>query len=288
MAEGEPLDMTTGVDHAIRWLGEPMASSTVGGKAAYLSRLFRDFPIPPGFCVVGDTSETAVATAYQQMIKQTPDQQAAVAVRSSAIEEDGASLSFAGQHETKLNVVGLADLQSAITSCRDSLLSNRAMSYRSRHGIETDSETMPVLVQQFVAADVSIVAFSVNPLTGDPRELLINASWGVGEAIVGGEVTPDEFTVRRADRIVTSRQVGAKHRMTIAVPGGTEVVETPRFLRTQSALSDQQIGEVARLTLKLEKKLSEPVDIEATWSGRQLYLLQCRPVTALGERIDET
>jgi pyruvate,water dikinase len=143
---------------------------------------------------------------------------------------------------------------------------------------------MPVLVQQLVPADVSAVVFSVNPVSGDRGEVVVNASWGYGESVVGGTVTPDAYAVRRADLAIAGRVVADKRRMTVATPDGTAEVETPRFLRLQPALADDQVREAARLALALEAAMGWPVDIECAWAGGQLFLLQCRPVTGIGKR----
>jgi len=120
-----------------------------------------------------------------------------VAVRSSALDEDGAGASFAGQHETYLNVVGAAAVAEAVARCWASVRSSRALEYRRRQGFPLDGARIAVLVQQLIPADVSSVVFSANPVTGSRDEVMINASWGLGESIVGGTVTPDTYVVRR-------------------------------------------------------------------------------------------
>ena len=110
---------------------------------------------------------------------------------------------------------------------------------------------------------------------------MINASWGLGESIVGGTVTPDTFIVRKSDLVITSRTVADKQRMTVCVPGGTCEVDVPRFLRTQVALNDEQAIEMAQLARTLDATMHCPVDIECAYAGGKLYLLQCRPITTL-------
>jgi pyruvate,water dikinase len=138
---------------------------------------------------------------------------------------------------------------------------------------------MAVLVHQLVPADVSAVAFSANPVTGNRGEILINASWGLGESIVGGTVTPDAFIVRKPDLSMTNLAIADKQRMTVPIPAGTRQVEVPRFLRQEPSLSQDQLVEIARLALNLEETVGHPVDIECAYAGGELYLLQCRPVT---------
>jgi pyruvate,water dikinase len=203
------------------------------------------------------------------------------AVRSSAVDEDGAAASFAGQHETYLNIVGADSIVEAVARCWESARSERALAYRRRQGLSVDWIRVAVLVQQLVASDVSAVAFSANPVTGNRDEVIINASWGLGESIVGGTVTPDAFVVRRSDLGVTRRTIADKRTMTISVPGGTREVVVPRFLRNESSLSEEQVIEVARLALSLETIMERPVDIECAYAAGELYLLQCRPITVL-------
>jgi pyruvate,water dikinase len=138
-----------------------------------------------------------------------------------------------------------------------------------------------VLVQQLIPADVSAVVFSANPVTGNRAEVIINASWGLGESIVGGTVTPDTFVVRKSDLAITHRIIVDKQRMTVSVPGGTREVEVPGFLRKQSVLADEQIMEMARLAITLESTMEYAVDVECACAGGELYLLQCRPITTL-------
>jgi pyruvate,water dikinase len=138
-----------------------------------------------------------------------------------------------------------------------------------------------VLVQQLVASDVSAVIFSANPITGSRDEVMINASWGLGESIVGGTVTPDAFIVRKSDLAITGRTIADKQLMTVSAPGGTHEVEVPRFLRAQASLNDEQVVEMAKLALTLEATMEYPVDIECAYAGGELYLLQCRPITTL-------
>jgi pyruvate,water dikinase len=110
---------------------------------------------------------------------------------------------------------------------------------------------------------------------------MINASWGLGESIVGGTVTPDTFIVRKSDLAITSQTIADKQHMTVSAPGGTHEVEVPRFLRNEVSLNDEQILEVTKLALTLETTMEYAVDLECAYAGGELYLLQCRPITTL-------
>jgi pyruvate, water dikinase len=203
------------------------------------------------------------------------------AVRSSAVDEDGATASFAGQHETYLNIVGADAIIQAVTRCWESAYSERVLEYRRQQGLSVKRPQLAVLVQQLVASDVSAVVFSANPVTGSRDEIMINASWGLGESIVGGTVTPDTFIVHKTDLAITGRIIADKQQMTISAPGGTHEVDVPRFLRTQASLNDEQIVEMAKLALTLEVTMEHPVDVECAYASGELYLLQCRPITTL-------
>jgi len=274
------------------WLGDPQSfdAALVGGKAANLSRLARmHHRVPDGFSLpVTVMDEAHPLDLRDEIFAATSDLMAChslpelvVAVRSSAVDEDGAVASFAGQHETYLNIVGADAIIQAVTRCWESARSERALEYRRQQGLSVNRPQLAVLVQQLVTSDVSAVVFSANPITGSRDEIMINASWGLGESIVGGTVTPDTFVVRKTDLAITSRTIADKQRMTISAPGGTHEVDVPRFLRTEISLNDKQAVEMAKLALSLEVTMEHPVDIECAYAGGELYLLQCRPITTL-------
>ena len=274
------------------WLGDPQSFDTalVGGKAANLSRLARMYHrVPDGFCIpVTLMDEAHPLDLRNEIIASISDLMAChslpelvVAVRSSAVDEDGAGASFAGQHETYLNIVGVDSIIQAVTRCWESARSERALEYRRKQGLSVERLQLAVLVQQLVASDMSAVVFSANPVTGNRDEVLINASWGLGESIVGGTVTPDTFIVRKSDLAVINRVIADKQHMTVSAPGGTREVDVPRFLRNAASLTDEQVVEMAKLALTLEVTMEHPVDVECAYAGGELYLLQCRPITTL-------
>lgn len=204
-----------------------------------------------------------------------------VAVRSSAVDEDGQQASFAGQYETFLNVEGVDALSNAVAGCWASAESERAIHYRENQGEATGKAGLAVLVQRLVPADVSAVAFSANPVTGSRDEVMINSAWGLGESVVGGTVTPDTFSVSKKDLTVMREQVADKALMTVSVPGGTEEVNVPGFMRKSPSLDSDRITEIAQLAIDLEKQHDHPVDIECAVAEGELFLLQCRPITTV-------
>jgi pyruvate,water dikinase len=286
------------------WLdhGECLEPALIGGKGANLCRLASTHPVPPAFCLTVAAYDLWAATppeaaadvfpaelypqlisAYTSLAERLGLAAPSVAVRSSAADEDGATSSFAGLHDTYLNVVGSESVAGAIVNCWLSARSPRALAYRRRRGLAVDQIRMAVVVQQLVPADVSVVAFSAHPVTGERGEVLINATWGLGESLVSGTVTPDAYVINKTDLAVRSRHIGAKASMTILAPGGTTEVPVPPALRNQTSLSDAQLGEVARLALALEHHMGRPVDVECAYQGAELVLLQCRPITSFSQ-----
>ena len=154
-------------------------------------------------------------------------------------------------------------------------------SYRKEHGLPAESLGVAVLVQQLVSADVSGVAFSANPITGSRDEVMINSTWGLGESLVSGTVTPDTWVVNKADSGIKDRYIGEKGTMTVMEEGGTAEVRVPRSQREAATLDDQKTKEVAKLALDLETEMGWPVDLEFAYHADDLYLLQCRPITTL-------
>lgn len=281
------------------WLGQPECHNPAltGGKAANLSRLAATYPVPPGFCLTAaavdpqdfcaDNAELSesvrkmLSEAYRRLTEQGKSEWPGVAVRSSAADEDGQTASFAGQYETYLNVKGEEAVVQAVKKCLSSACSERVQTYRRQQGLRTDQIRIAILIQQMIPADVSAVVFSVNPVTGNSDEVIINANWGLGESIVGGTVTPDTYTVRKSDLVVTERQIARKQCMTVPSPGGTREVRVPVLLSKAPVITDIQAVEMARLAIALEQEMGWPADIECAWKNEKLYLLQCRPVTTL-------
>lgn len=277
----------------IRWLGDDDChhESVVGGKAASLSRLTYLHRVPPGFAIpaqpavehaMADALAAAIEHAYRGLGDRCGTPHPAVAVRSSALDEDGADASFAGQHDTYLNIRGVDAVLDAVRRCVLSASSLEALAYRRQRRLPVDDVRMAVLVQQLVPADVAAVVFSANPISGSRREVMINANWGLGESIVGGTATPDTFVVDKHGLGISWRDIARKERMTVITQTGTAEADVPADRQTASSLDDAQIREVAQLAVMLENAVGYAVDVECAVAGNVLYLLQCRPITTLG------
>ncbi len=205
-----------------------------------------------------------------------------VAVRSSATAEDLPDFSFAGQHETFLNVTDAEGLLEAVVGCWASLWTARAIAYRDRLGIDHRTVKMAVVVQQLVPAEFAGVLFTANPVTGAQDEVVIEATPGLGEALVADLVTPDHFVLRRRLgrwRIVERRPGRRELVIRPASAGGTEQVPAAGA----ESLPDRALARLAGLGKLVERRFGQPQDIEWAWVKGQVVLLQARPLTALPE-----
>ncbi len=206
----------------------------------------------------------------------------AVAVRSSATAEDLPDLSFAGQQDTFLNVVGDAALLEAVVRCWSSLWTARAIAYRARNGIPQEGVALAVVVQAMVESEASGVLFTANPLTGKRTETVIDATLGLGEALVSGQVEPDHYVVDVATGRIVSKTLGAKA-LAIRGQAGGGTTTVAADAAAQQALPDAAILELARLGKRVEQELyaGQPQDIEWAWAEGRLFLLQSRAITSL-------
>jgi pyruvate,water dikinase len=202
-------------------------------------------------------------------------------VRSSATAEDLPDLSFAGQQETFLNICGPERVVDAVRACWASLWTARAIAYRMRVGIQPEAVALAVVIQQLVAAEAAGILFTANPLNNRRDEYLINAAWGLGEAIVGGAVTPDEVIVEAATGRVKQLTVADKALMTVRTEVGTREMPVPDDRRRLPVLTGEHVAELAQLGRTVAALSGAPQDIEWCLSGGTLSLLQARPITTL-------
>jgi len=224
-----------------------------------------------------------IVNEVQQAYKALNGQNPAVAVRSSANAEDLPALSFAGQQDTYLNVHGDDALIAAIRDCWASLWTPRAISYRHQMGIKQEVVAMAVVVQIMVPSDVSGILFTANPVTGERSEIIINSSFGLGEAVVGGQVTPDTYVVDRKTYSVKERIIGPKAQKIVSNnKQGTILQDVSENERSLSSLSEELLKELSSTALEVESLFNGvPQDIEWAISGGKLWMLQSRPITNL-------
>jgi phosphohistidine swiveling domain-containing protein/phosphoglycolate phosphatase-like HAD superfamily hydrolase len=236
-----------------------------------------------GELFAGAEMPAAIAGAIAQVYAGLAGQNPTVAVRSSATAEDLPGLSFAGQQETYLNVQGAAAVLEAVKRCWASLWTARAIGYRERHDIDQGTVSLAVVVQLLVPAEAAGIMFTADPVSGARDQVAISAAWGLGEAVVGGLVTPDSLAVDKATGEVLARQTADKQVMTVRVDGGTEEQPVPEELRDAPVLSDKQAAELVRLGVQIEELYGMPMDIEWALADGAFAILQARPITALPE-----
>ncbi|WP_420629129.1 PEP/pyruvate-binding domain-containing protein [Candidatus Leptofilum sp.] len=248
------------------------ASDPQSGEAASakIKQLFLAAEVP------AETAR-AVLTAYENLNSTAT----AVAVRSSATAEDLPDASFAGQQETYLNVQGKDALLEAVKKCWASLWTARAIAYRLRQAIDPNSVSLAVVVQQLVPGEASGILFTANPVNGQRDQLLINATWGLGEAIVSGQVTPDSLIVDKATWKILSSEITTKAVMTVRTDAGTEEQAVPVELQTQRVLDEGTAVSLAKLATKIEAHYNLPMDIEWAIANGEIAILQARPITSL-------
>lgn len=207
----------------------------------------------------------------------------AVAVRSSANAEDLPDLSFAGQQETYLNVTGGDAVTVAVKDCWASLWTPQAINYRHEMGIEQDVVAMAVVVQIMIPSEVSGILFTANPANGERSEMIVNCSFGLGEAVVSGQVTPDTYIVDRETLTAKETIIGAKEQKIVSDGDqGIRMEDVADSEKGKSSLSDESLRDLATLAIKVEEEFDNvPQDIEWAVSEDKLWLLQARPITNL-------
>lgn len=205
-----------------------------------------------------------------------------LAVRSSATAEDLPEASFAGQQDTYLNVVGEVSLLDAVCRCWASLWTDRAIAYRERNHITHDQVALAVVVQRMISAEAAGVLFTANPVSGKRTEAVIDASLGLGEAVVSGTVSPDHYVVDEGTLEITSRQIGTKAVRIVGLAGGGTTKEvTEASASAAQSLPDGAIRDLTRLGTAIEAHFGWPQDVEWAWADGKLFILQSRPITSL-------
>ncbi|WP_438014947.1 phosphoenolpyruvate synthase [Sorangium sp. So ce315] len=250
---------------------DPNDPAGLRATCSALQQLVRAAPLPAQL-------RAEITSAYRKL---GPD--AIVAVRSSATSEDSASTSFAGMHETYTDVTGEKALLDRVRDCWASAFGERVVSYRKSQRL-TEEPALAVVVQRMVGAERSGVIFTADPATKDTSRLVVEAAFGLGEVVVGGQVEPDTYTVaKRGPRLLEAR-VGHKAFKLVRAPdgGGEQRVDLPEDEGARRVLEDDQVLDLARLALRVEEHYGAPQDIEWAIEGGATYLVQARPITTLG------
>jgi pyruvate,water dikinase len=230
---------------------------------------------------VPEDIENAIRSRYEELCKRE-GKQVFVAVRSSATAEDLPDASFAGQQETYLNMRGAEDVFNAVRKCWASLYGARAIFYRVEQGFEHDKVNLSAIVQMMVDSEKSGVMFSSQPSTGEPL-VVIEGAWGLGESVVSGSVSPDNFVVDRATKKIVSKYIASKEIMIIRDPKTQKTVTIPVPAEKKEAvvLADSEAIELAKYAEILEKHYGIPQDIEWGVEKNKIYILQSRPITTI-------
>jgi pyruvate,water dikinase len=276
-----------------------------GGKSASLGELLgAGVRVPPGFALSCEAHALARASGgmpavvrdeisrrYATLAAVAGELEPPVAVRSSAVGEDSATATFAGQQETILWMRGVDEICGAVSACWDSLYSDTAVSYREHLGGDDREPAMGVAIQLMVDAAVAGVLFTCNPLNGDPSVVAINASWGLGLAVVGGEVTPDDHLVSKVTGEVVRETVSVKGVEYVPDPAARGVVlrEVPPDRASSRCLDDDALDRLLDVARAAERHFGSHQDVE--WAiartgtlPENLFVLQSRPVTTVGPR----
>ncbi|SDA42651.1 phosphoenolpyruvate synthase [Methanobrevibacter millerae] len=228
-----------------------------------------------------------IKEAYNQLCQKVGEEDTDVAIRSSATAEDLPEASFAGQQDTFLHVSGDDEVIEYIRKCWASLFEARAIFYREENNFEHSKVLIAVVVQKMAVADKAGVMFTVNPSTGEDIAL-IEGSWGLGEAVVSGDVTPDNYQVAKANNEILNVTISDKKVMYTNDESGTSVkVDVPEELRKERVLSDEELIELTEMGKRVQAHYGEPMDTEWAFERDNLFLLQARPITTLGD-VEET
>ena len=265
-------------------LADAHDESRFGAKATGLGAAAgAGLQVPPGIALSGSIVDAVAARqepAIEQLMTAARSLVGPLAVRSSAVDEDGADASFAGQHLTLLNVPSVDDLSSAIQEIWWSANSDSAITYRQRVGLFT-RPSVGVVVQSLLDPDVAGVLFTQNPIN-KADERMIEASWGLGEVVVSGRVIPDSFRLDRSGTVLERSPGVKKIAIRAAADGGTVEERVAPELVEKLCLNDDQLAQLSTLAEKCEQVFDGARDIEWAFAGGELFLLQCRAVTRAG------
>jgi pyruvate,water dikinase len=247
-------------------------SETVDAASQRIREAFESTPFPPDL-------KSAIVASYERFVKDEGVR--FVAVRSSATAEDLEGASFAGLQETYLNIEGTESVLNSIRRCWGSLFTARVLLYRTRKGFDHRSVKLAVLLQKMVDSVVSGILFTRDPNTGE-NHMIIEAGFGLGELIVGGEVTPDHYVVDGASHRIIAKQLSDQAFQLVRAEGGGNVkVDLAEADRKRQKLSDERIHRLASLAKVIESHYRRPMDVEWCADDRSLYIVQARPITTI-------
>lgn len=264
-------DLEVRILEYMKQIDDETASDEIERISARIKKEIKSSPIPPQLI-------ESIVGIYEE---NEQDYDKPVAVRSSATAEDLPESSFAGQYDTYLNIRGREELLEAIKSCWASLWNARAVSYRLKQGIDSDDISQAVIVQKQIDADRAGVLFTANPLNGRRDRMLITAAWGLGDAVVSGEVNPDRYIIERPGGVSEEIDVNKKEVMTVRKEGGVETVKVPPARQQEQVLDKSELKKLQDYGEELEEIFAGPQDVEWAIEDNEIFLLQSRPITSL-------
>lgn len=261
---------------------DPLSIKKLESVSKKLRKYIEGLPIP-------EEISKSIIYNFKKLSEITRKDNLTVAVRSSATAEDLPGSSFAGQQDTYLNI-NQNNLLKYVKKCWSSLFTPRAIVYRKEKGFSHSDVLISVAIQVLVDSKKSGVMFTIEPVSGNRDVIVINASWGLGEAIVSGKVIPDEYVVSKKDLTIIQKKISRKEKQIIPVKKGTILVDVEEDLRNIPALTDEQIIQLAEYGIRLERHYGHPQDIEWTVDKEdRIFILQARPETLfIGELKSET
>jgi phosphoenolpyruvate synthase/pyruvate phosphate dikinase len=287
------------------WLSskDVVSCQQLGGKGSRLLKLTHlGLPVPPAFILTttffttgqpnsfSNDQKAKILAAYHQLGQQIDEQEPAVAVRSSAVGEDGTLHSFAGIHDTFLGVRGNEAVLEKVLLCQSSLFSARAKAYRltfEEVGWETAVPQMAVVVQAMVSAQTSGVMMTLNPSNGDHSKIMIESTWGLGQPVVDGTVIPDRFLIDKVTSQLIETRLAKKTKQLLPQPfphSGVSIVSIKADKQDVPSLSTNEIQRLAEYGRYLETHFGTPQDIEFATTPNNIFILQTRPETAWSQK----
>ncbi|MEM2174906.1 MAG: PEP/pyruvate-binding domain-containing protein, partial [Candidatus Micrarchaeia archaeon] len=235
---------------------------------------------------MSDETYEEIVKAYEKLCK-LKGKEVYVAVRSSATAEDVPGHSFAGQHATFLNVKGADNVVKAVKKCWASLFEPRAIFYRVEKGFKHSRVGISAIVQTMVESEKSGVAFSVDPISQDKNKIVIEAIYGLGEAIVSGEVTPDKYILHKGLLKIIDKKISKQDKMLVREDGGNRWEKVEKDLSDKQKVPDPLLIRLGKLVREIEKHYKFPQDVEWAIEGSEVYILQSRPITTLSKEVEE-
>ncbi|WP_456371987.1 intein-containing phosphoenolpyruvate synthase [Methanocaldococcus sp.] len=240
-----------------------------------IRKMFEEVEMP-------DDLKLAIIEAYNKLSEICNEEDVTVAVRSSATAEDLPDASFAGQQDTYLNIKGAENVVKYVQKCFSSLFTPRAIFYREQKGFDHFKVALAVVVQKLVNSEKAGVMFTVNPITENYDELVIEAAWGLGEGVVSGSVSPDTYIVNKKTLEIIDKHIARKEIMFVKdEKGETKIVDVPEDMKEKQVLTDDEIKELAKIGINIENHYKKPMDVEWAYEKGKFYMVQARPITTL-------